>query len=207
FGIMGTTAIPTGQAGTLHLDNTAVNINGRLTNGTKPNLTFNSGTFTFLANNGPGAASSETIGTVTLNSGQSTINAGFPAAPSAGATCAVTSAGLVRNIGATVNFVGGTANASPRGTTANKLLFNSGLTSTNGTAGTFSANGYQFFGNGGSGVGNIIPFAEVNAGPATDFASYTANGVAPFANYITQSFSAAGNLAVSSASDILKINA
>ena len=93
----------------------------------------------------------------------------------------------------------------------NKLIVNSGLTSTNGTAGTFTANGYQYFGNGASGVGNIIPFAEVNGNTSTsgpgDFASYSANGVTAFANYISQSFSAAGTLTVSTASDIIKVSA
>src|SRR5262249_32195542 len=80
-------------------------------------------------------------------------------------------------------------------------------TATNGTASTFSANGYQFFGNGNSGVGNIIPFAEVNGGPATDFASYGSNGVTAFADYKNQAFSAAGNLTVATPSDIIRINA
>src|SRR5262249_41412178 len=50
------------QGGTLPLDTPAVNIPGRLTNGTHPALTFNSGTLNFLANNSIGTASSESVG-------------------------------------------------------------------------------------------------------------------------------------------------
>ncbi len=210
LGTLGTSAVTIDQGGQLTLDNTAIN-QQRFTNATAPNLTFNTGSFTYLANNSAGTSSAETVGTVTLNSGQSVINAGYAAAPVTGAggsTFTVNT--LVRNLGATVNFVGGTGNASPLGVATNgvlnQLLVNNGLTATNGTAGTFSANGYQYFGNGASGVGNIIPFAEVNGGVASDFASYSTTGVTAFANYIVQTFSAAtGTLTVTTASDIIKV--
>ena len=81
------------------LDNSVVNIvgtatlgTGRLTNATaKPNVTLNSGTFNFLANNSPGA-SGEFVGTIALQSGQSTISSGFTAAAVASATSTLTSA-------------------------------------------------------------------------------------------------------------------
>ena len=76
---------------------------GGVTNGTKPSVTFNSGTLNYVAMNAPGAASSETVGAITLSSGQSTINAGFAAAVAAGATSTLTAASLARNTGATVN--------------------------------------------------------------------------------------------------------
>src|SRR5206468_1386280 len=126
--------------------------------------------------------SAETLGTVTLASGQSTINSGYAAAPVTGASgSTLTINTLARTVGATVNFIGGTGNASPLGATTNgalnKIVVGSGLTSTNGTAGTFSSNGSQYFGTGASGVGNITPFAEVNGGTATNFATYPANGI------------------------------
>ncbi len=90
FGTLPTSAIAIGQGGTLTLDNSVVNIVGTSTLGmgrlsslaAKPNLTFNSGSFTFLANNAANIASGETVGTIALQSGQSTINSGFAAAAS-----------------------------------------------------------------------------------------------------------------------------
>ncbi|HEX3149406.1 MAG TPA: autotransporter-associated beta strand repeat-containing protein, partial [Gemmataceae bacterium] len=221
FGTLGTSAVKIGQSGSVTLDNGAINLQ-RFTNGTAPNVTFNTGSFTYVANNSPGAVSAETVGTVTLNSGQSTINSGYTAAPVA-TSSTLTFTSLVRNTGATVNFVGGTGNVSPlgvtTGSTTNQLLVNSGLTSTNGSAGTFTANGYQYFGNGNNGftstgVGNIIPFAVVGGGitttPATDFASYSAAGITAFGNTAagnnaTSNFSVAGTLFVTSSNDIIRI--
>ena len=60
------------------------------------------------------------MGTITLASGQSTINAGFAALAVPSATSVLTSSGLVRDAGATVNFVGGT-DVSPLGTSSNQL--------------------------------------------------------------------------------------
>ena len=197
FGTLGTSNLTIDQSGQVTLDNTAFN-QQRLTNATAPSVTFNTGSFTYLANN-VGVTSAETLGTVTLNSGQSTINAGYATAPVTGALgSTLTISKLVRNVGATVDFIGGTANASPLGLATNgvlnKLLVSSGLTTISGAAGTFSANGLQYFGNGATGIDNIIPFAEVNGGTATNLATYTANGIAAFADYITQCFLCGRNL-------------
>src|SRR5262249_59466789 len=86
---------------------------------TAPALTFNSGSLTFLANNSPNVASAETVGAVTLASGQSTINAGFAAAAAAGATSKLTAASLARVSGATANFIGGAGHVTPLGTPPN----------------------------------------------------------------------------------------
>jgi fibronectin-binding autotransporter adhesin len=205
------------QGGTLKLDNSVFNSTGWL--GSSVPLTFNSGTFTFLANNNTGVSVSQALGSITLASGQSTINVGFAAVPVSGATSTVTFTQLTRNAGATANFIGGTGNVSPLGTANNQLLVNSGLTATNGSAGTFSGNGYQFFGTGNGGtMGNIIPFAEVNGPTATptagigllgDFATYTASGIAAFSNDVVQGISAAGGLVnnATSATDIVKVTA
>src|SRR4030095_6974971 len=122
----------------------------------------------------------------------------------------------VRNLGATVNFAGGTvsngAQASPLGVPTNGvnnfLLVNNGLTAVVGGAGTFSANGYQYFGNGATGVRNLILFAEVNgnnvqATAPGDWATYTATGVTAFTDYITQNFSGNGTATVTTPSDLL----
>src|SRR5262249_3535867 len=140
FGTLGTSAVTIGQSGQVTLDNSAVNIQ-RFTNSTAPNVTLNTGGFTFVANNSPGTASTQTLGTVTLASGKSTINSGYTASPVSGAGGSTLTFGtLARNAGATVNFVGGTGNVTPLGVSTNsvlnKLLVNSGLTTTNGTAGT-----------------------------------------------------------------------
>src|SRR5207302_10307547 len=119
FGTLATSAITIDQGGTLTLDNTTINIPnsgtsfGRFTNGTvadKPNLTFNSGTLNFLANNTAAVASSDTVGSITLASGQSTISSGFSLPVQTGVTSRLTAASLSRNAGATVNFVGSGAN-------------------------------------------------------------------------------------------------
>ena len=176
------------------MDNTANNIVGRFTNATNPNVTSNGGSLNFLANNSPGTSSAETLGQFTLSTGQTTINTGYNTATPVAVGSTLTFNSLVRNIGATVNFIGGTGNDTPLGIATNGannfLIVNgSAFTSVNGTAGTFSANGYQYFGNGNNGtgtstgVGNIIPFAVSNGGNTnTDFASYSANGITAYAN-------------------------
>ena len=193
FGTTASSAITIDQGGSLTLDNTAVNIagtstlgTGRLTNSSaKPNLTFNAGSFSFIANNTPGAASSENVGSITLATGQSTITTGYAAAAASGATSVVIAASLVETAssGATVNFFGGTGNVTPLGTSTNMLLFTTAPT----TVGT---------------GGGILPYAEVNGGAGTgDFATYTAGtGVAAYTNYVT-------TLATAGVNDIVKLTA
>ena len=196
FGTTATSAVTIDQGGTVTLDNTAVNTPGRFTNTTKPNLIFNSGSFNFLANNGPGAASSETLGTVTLASGQSVISAGYAVAPATGVTSSVTSANLVRNVaGATVNFIGGTGNVTPLGTATNQLIF----TQINGGAPSAAIVGSSTVaGHIGDG---ILPWAEVNGGSGTgDFATYNGSGgtgINAFQGY-------AASIATATATDTVK---
>ena len=70
--IQNTTAINVKIGSTLTLDNNAAtyNISGRL--GTAP-ITLNGATFNFIGNNTAGVLSAESVGQVTLNSGQSLI--------------------------------------------------------------------------------------------------------------------------------------
>ncbi len=102
--------------------------------------------------------------------------------------------------GATVNFVGGTNNATPLGTSSNELIFNNLVTTSSGTPGPING-GLQYLGN----QGNILQYAEVN-GLANngDFATYTSLGIAPFSNYATQIFTSNGTL-TASAGDIVKV--
>ncbi len=74
----GTTAVTLNLAGGLTLDNsgtsqipTTTSLNARLAANTT--LTFNGGTFTFNGSNAVNATTTQTLGNVTLNSGQSTI--------------------------------------------------------------------------------------------------------------------------------------
>ena len=193
FGTLGTGAVAIDQSGTLTLDNTSINVSGRFTNSTNPSLTFNSGNLTFLANNTAGVASSETVGTITLASGQSVINSGFATAPYSGATSVLTSAALVRSAGATVNFVGGTGNVSPLGTTTNQIQF------TTAPSGSLLFTGNQ---------GTILPFAEVGGGGNSgDFTTYGSKGIAPFTNYLLQNVTTATATLSGGSGDIVKVTA
>ena len=213
LGTLGTSAITIDQGGTLLLDNTlsganVVNANiTRLTNGAKPAVTSNSGTFTFQALNLANATSSETVGAYTLSSGQSTISAGFTAAPAAGATSTVTSASLARSTGATVNFLGGTGNVSPLGTGHESADLQQRADAPAGHRRHVHRQRPAVLRHPATAapVGNILTFAEVNGGTNTgDFATYTASGIAPFANYVTQSYSASGTLSTTLSTDIVK---
>ncbi len=112
----------------------------------------------------------------------------------------MTSAGLSRTAGATVNFVGGTNNATPLGTSSNQLVFSNLLTTNSGTAGSING-GLQYLGN----QGNILPYAEVN-GLANngDFATYTSSGIAAFTNYQLVPF-VGNNTLSANAGDIVKV--
>src|SRR5205085_7718472 len=110
---------------------------------------------------------SEKFGTLTLNSGQSTITS--QSGSGIGSTVSLTSTSLVRtpNSGATANFVAGgnLGTNQALGTAANSLVFLTPPTLTNG----------------------ILPFATVQTlNVATlDFATMWANGLADFNNYKT----------------------
>ncbi len=122
---------------TLTLDNngsgttTAINLANRVNNSTP--WTFNGGTLNFFAvNPSAGAAplsSSQTIGAVTLASGQATISSGWAAASGvAGTTNGLTITSLNRQPGATLIFNGSNVDLSgPTGTT---------ITATNGAVQT-----------------------------------------------------------------------
>ncbi len=198
--IPNTSGITAAADATLLLDNSATSVllNSRLASSV--GITLNGATLQFNANNNLGMNSSQTVGSITLSGGQSTIQAGFAAIALAGNTSVFTSTLLVRTAGATVNFIGGTSNATPLGSSSNQLIFGNLLTTSSGTVGSFNS-GLQYLGN----QGNILPYAEVNGGADTgDFATYGSNGVAPFTNYATQSFGGVGTLSAN-AGDIVKV--
>ena len=136
--IQNTSGITVNQNSALTLDNTVIDMgdNGTTTFGRLANnvpVALNTGTLTLLANNNVNTATNESFGVLTLASGQSIVNAGYAAAPAAGATSSLNPASLSRNPGATVNFLGGTANITPLGLVNNSLVITGAI-----TAGSFT---------------------------------------------------------------------
>src|SRR5581483_10857690 len=95
----------------------------------------------------------ETVGPITLAGGHSTIQSGFNAAIP-GATATLVSSNLIRNTGATVNFIGQNFLV---GSAANQIIFNQ--------IGGFSPASAL--------VNGILPWAYVQS---FDFATYGAGG-------------------------------
>jgi autotransporter-associated beta strand protein len=95
---------------TLTLDNTGVNDANRLSDGNadNPTLTFNGGTLNYLG--APGAASTETFGPIALDAGAATVQS---TPGPGGGTVVLNSAGMARQTGGTVNFVGVGAPIAP----------------------------------------------------------------------------------------------
>ena len=110
---------------TLGVDNTAQNVNDRLDQSgatpSGPALTLAGGTFSYIG--GPGVQSSEDLGPIQLNPGAATVKS-TPGASNG--TVVLSSAGLTRSTGGTINFVGiGSAIAPvPNGSNpTNQFLF------------------------------------------------------------------------------------
>ena len=197
--LLGTTAtslVTLNQGSTLTLDNSLVNSSSRL--GSTTGITMaGGGNVIFIAMNSAGVATTQTVGTLLLGSGHSTITAGYTAAAAPGATSLLTFASLSRSLGATVNFIGGTGNVTPLGTSTNQIVFTTATSVTSLLQGTGINNG----GNG------ILPFAEVNGGANTgDFASYGqtgTTGIAAFTGYNNQTMVAGA--AASSATEATNV--
>src|SRR5262249_25550503 len=158
---------------------TSVNLASRV--GDTANVTLNAGTLNFLANPGTGIAgltTTEQVGTLTLGPGSSTVQAGFSTTPALGTTSALTFGSLIRNAGATVNFVGNTGGGvnAVLGSGYNRVVFSTAPTTTGSN-------------------GGILPYAVVSNALSTgaDFATYDFgnNTVAAFTGYAT-SLAAAG---------------
>jgi len=93
-------------------------------------LTLNGGNFTFLGKDTVGVVSSDTIGSLTLTAGNSTITSTTGAALT-GATVQLTAGTLTRTAGATVIFSPG-ASGNNLGSTYNQVKFNTTPAMTNG---------------------------------------------------------------------------
>ena len=157
-GTSASTSYTVDQNATLFLNN-STNNNNRIP--ATAAITLNGGT---LSDTGPsGAASTETVGVITLGRGYSTISTTL----GTGGSVVLTASSLARNLTATVNF-------SPAGlgtSTSNEVLFTTPPTLTTGPHNT-----------------GMLPYATVNA---TDFATVGSNGITAFSGYLT-SLTAAG---------------
>ena len=122
-GVLGTsTAVTINQGGTLTLDNAASfnNVNRLATTAA---LTLNGGSLNFLGSSISGLAAAQTLFSVALASGNSTISS-----TQRSGTAALTITTLTRSLGATVNFVGnGTALTSAVG---NQIIVGTTLATT-----------------------------------------------------------------------------
>jgi autotransporter-associated beta strand protein len=160
-GSLASTSVGIERGGTLQLDNSTTDNTDRIPDTAE--ITLDHGGLSFVGNNADGAASTETVGTITLAAGHSTLSA--RAGTGAGATATLLAANLVRNPGATFNATG--ANL---GTASNRILFSTPPTTVGNN-------------------GGILPYGSVND---VDFATYDAStGLKAFTGYVT-SLAAAG---------------
>ncbi len=134
---------------------------------------MNGGVFNFEPNS---AGSTESDGVLTLSSGGATINL------FGGGNYTLTFASLTQSVGATLNYV---VNAGAvLGTSGGQVIYT-------------SAPGLSPSGSG------ILVRETVTNGSNFDFATYTANGIAAFANYNATNSS---NINVASATDTVEVN-
>ena len=166
--IPGSPALTLNPGGTLTLNNTSVNNPNRINDAAA--VVLNGGTLNFLGNGG--AASTETLGALTLANGTSTINTANPS----GQTALLTFASLTRSAGASVNFTNtvtttaGTTTGSALGSASNQVIFT--------TAPTLA-----------SGI-NILPYGLVTG---TNFATYGSTGIVANSTFATTLTGATGS--------------
>jgi autotransporter-associated beta strand protein len=139
-------------------------------------MTMNGGTFAFTHGSG-NAQYSETVGTLSLNSGDSTISTDVNSASGGSKSSIFTFASLLsRTVGATVNFGGGTGNPSSASDN-NDVVFTTAPTLLNGIIGGWATVG------------------------GTDWATYTSSGtpsVGALASYSANGFAANANSDITS---------
>jgi fibronectin-binding autotransporter adhesin len=154
-GTLASTSYTITQNATLLLDDAGLTTSPVHVPQTAP-IGLSGGTITFAGSTL--AAEAETIGTITLNSGQSNIRVN----PVGGRLAQLSAQSLTRKKGATVNF----GSTGTLGSATARLFFNAAPTSTNVLNGT------------------ILPYATIND---TDFATYNGftNGASAFAGYVT----------------------
>ena len=168
--ILNSPAIAVDVGATFRLDNNASYNNPNRVSDTA-SVTLEGGTFQFAGNPGAGVApeaSSETVGSLILLPGTSTVLSGVGGTPVAGSTAVMTFANVSRQTGAAVNFQ---SSGFALDTVNNRVVF----TAAPATVGN---------------NGGILPYATVNN---ADFASYDTinNSIVNFTGYVT-SMAAAG---------------
>jgi autotransporter-associated beta strand protein len=166
-GSLASTSLVIGRGGTLVVDNSTAVLASRIPDAAA--VTLNGGTLRLV---GGASAVTESVGTVTLNTGHSVVQVN----PGAGATV-LSAAGLVRKPGATVNF----SSTGVLGSATAQAKFGVSVPGTS----TTSTNAV------------LMPYATVSD---TDFAKYTATGVAAFAAADYKTFATAGP------TDVVKLN-
>ena len=102
---------------TLTLDNSGINSGNRI--GDAIPITLNGGTLNFIGNNASFSISSETIGSVTLGAGDSTIS--LTSGTGTNATSTLNIGNIIRTPGAILSFVGINSPIGPVGTTFNQV--------------------------------------------------------------------------------------
>ena len=194
-GFTGTTTVDAGtltlsgsgsSASTSYTVNQNATLSLNLNNGTTNNpsrvpataaIALMGGTLAFVGNNTASVASSQTVGTVTLAGGYSTISSAVGTGGSD--TSALTITALVRDATATVNFSG-----TGLGTSTNEVLITTPLTLV-GTA------------------PGILPYATVNA---TDFATIVSGAITAYANYTSLAMAVAGSVVKLTAAPTLTVS-
>lgn len=156
-GSLASPSITVQQGGSLTLDNSAGNNTNRI--GDSATVTLNGGTLNFL---GASAASSETIGTVTLAGGANTINVQRGGSNSS----VLTFAGIdVLDLSSTVNFTNAAGGGTLGGGGSNPGIFIGGVPNdTSSTYGFATVNGNAFATYGANGV---VALASTNTGQSS----------------------------------------
>ena len=152
----GVAAVNVRVGATFTLDDSNVNLPNRLSSSTT--IALNGGTLAYLGNNQNAVSSTQTVGIISLGSGANTIS--VTAGAGISSTAILTGAALLREAGATVNFVGATG---PLGSATTQILFQSPIT---------AAANAPFV----SLTNSILPFATAQGPNSTslNFATYAA---------------------------------
>jgi autotransporter-associated beta strand protein len=177
---LNTASIGVDTGASFYVDNSVVNNPNRLSSTVPVPVTLQGGTFFFYGYAGVGiapTATSQAIGPLTLGPGNSTVEAGYNAAPVTGCTSVVTFASLIRQTGGEANFL---PTNSTLDTTADRIAFGA-------APATVGSNG------------GILPYAMLNN---ADFATYDSVGqsITNFTGYVT-------SLAAAGPNDIVKLGA
>ncbi len=166
--VTGVAAVDVLVGATFTLDDTNVNLPNRLSS--SATIALNGGTLAYLGNSLNAVSSTQTVGVISLGSGANTLS--VTAGSGISSAAILTSAGLLRDVGATVNFVGATA---PLGGATTQIQFTSAISA--------AANGP--FANL---TNSVLPWATVQGPNSTslNFATYALpGGVAALTNYVT----------------------